>query len=284
MNILLDTLLHRVARVPYFLHVRHKRIKLTAKETYVFIHGLGDTADLWAGVISRLPANVNYIAMDLVGFGDSPKPSRMTYGAKVQARSVLRTCLASGLFGPVTVVGHSLGALVSVEFAKRYPLTARRLVLCSPPIYDTSYGRKTKNLQQGALRRLYAELPNNPGIVVNAYAFGKKVHAVNQSLQVTPETLPAFLSSLQASIVNQDTMKLIEKIKVPIVIINGQFDVLTVGKVLQSIVAKHQNMQLVTIPTAHTINNFYEQKIIEVLQGRIHKKRNTSRGTKGVSR
>ncbi len=260
-----EVIAHRVLRVPYFLFVRHKRVQLGAKTTYVFIHGLGDTADLWAGVIKKLPPDANYIAMDLVGFGKSPKPGWAVYNAKMQARCVLRTCIATGIFGPVTVVGHSLGSLVAVEFAKRYPLVVRKLVLCSPPIYNTKHGREIKMLQQNVLHKLYAESAKNPKFVMNAYAFGKKIRLVNQSLEVTPQTLPAFLASLKASIVNQDTMDLIEKIKLPITIIDGQFDVLTVNSILKQVVSKHSNMRLISIPTMHIINSVYENKILEVL-------------------
>lgn len=273
----LDLTAHRVLRIPYYLHVRHKRVNIIAKNTYVFIHGLGDTADLWKGVIDKLPDDCSYIAMDLVGFGKSPKPGWAEYNAKLQARSVLRTCVANGIIGPVTVIGHSLGGLVAVEFAKRYRLAVRELVLCSPPIYDTAHSKKTKALQQNVLHRIYAESAKNPGFVMNAYALGKKIHAINQSLEVTPETLPAFLSSLKASIVNQDTIDLIEKIKLPITIIDGQFDVLTINKILQSIVDKHTNMSLVTIPTMHAVNGLYEKKILEVIT-RAHKKRETPSG------
>lgn len=262
---LVDLFAHRLLRVPFYLNVRHVRIKLGARHTYVFIHGVGDTADMWADLIANLPVNVNYIAMDLVGFGRSPKPGWATYNAKMQARSVLRTCLANGIFGPVSVIGHSLGGLVAVEFAKRYPLAVRRLYLCSPPIYDTDHGHKIKRLQQNVLRRLYQELAKNPNVVLSAYALGKKIRIINQSLDVSPETLPAFLASLQTSIVNQDTMRLIQKLKLPITIIDGQFDVLTVNVVLREIVERHDNMTLVTIPAGHIINQLYQAKIIELL-------------------
>jgi len=281
----LDTVAHRILRVPYFLFVRHKRIKLGVKKTYVFIHGLGDTSDQWASLVKKLPPDVNYIAMDLVGFGKSPKPAWAQYNAKMQARSVLRTCIAMGILGPVTVIGHSMGSLVAVEFAKRYRLSVRELVLCSPPIYDTAHGRRIKALQQNVLHKIYAESAKNPTFLLNAYAFGKKIHAVNQSLEVTSETLPAFLASLKASIMNQDTMRLIEKIKVPITIIDGQFDVLTINKVLQDITSRHANMTLITIPTMHVINWVYERKILEVLTKKAHKKeKHLQRGPKVFAR
>lgn len=258
-------LAHRILRVPFYLFVRHKRIRLGAKSTYVFIHGVGDTADMWADLIAKLPDNVNYIAMDLVGFGKSQKPAWATYNAKMQARSVLRTCLASGIFGPVTVVGHSLGSLVAVEFAKRYPLSVRGLLLCSPPIYDIAHGRKIKALQQNVLHMIYRDLDKAPSLVVSAYALAKKIRIINQSLEVTTETLPAFLASLKTSIMNQDTLRLIETLKLPITMIDGQFDVLTINTILQDIANRHNNITLVTIPTGHVINKLYQNKIIALL-------------------
>ena len=231
----------------------------------MFIHGLGDTADLWQGLIGRLPDDVNYVAVDLLGFGESPKPEWARYDAKMQARSVLRTCYGLGIFGPVVIVGHSLGALVGVEFARRYPFAVRELVLCSPPIYDKSVGHKTKMLQQDALHRLYADAAKRPKLVMSAYALGKRLKVINQSLQVTPETLPAFLASLQSSIVNQDTLKRLNKLKVPITVIDGRFDVLTVNPLLREIVAGRPNMRMVTINASHAMNGLYERQLAKVL-------------------
>ena len=262
---LADILIHRTLRVPYFLHVRQRRLRLGAKNTYVFIHGLGDTGELWANIVKRLPSDVNYVVVDLLGFGLSPKPDWALYDAKIQARSVLRTCVGIGIFGPVTVIGHSLGSLVAVEFAKRYPFAVSQLVLCSPPVYDTNHGPQTKHLQQQVLQRLYADIAERPKLILNAYAIAKRLRIINQSLEVTPQTLPGFLSSLQASIVNQDTLRLLDKIRVPVTIINGLFDVLTISAVLREIVAAHPTMRLKTIATGHEINKLYENKIIQVL-------------------
>lgn len=260
-----DMIFHRVLRFAYYLHVRHKRIKLGAKTTFVFIHGLGDTADLWVDTIRALPPDVNYIAMDLVGFGKSPKPNWPKYDAKMQARSVLRTCLANGIFGPVTVVGHSLGALVAVEFARRYPVSVKKLILCSPPIYDVRHGRAIKRLQQNVLHRIYMESAKNPTFIMNAYALGQRLRLINQSLQVTADTLPAFLASLKASIMNQDTIERLEKVRTPITVINGAFDVLTINNILKDIASRHDNMALVTLPVAHIINVRHKKQILKSL-------------------
>jgi cis-3-alkyl-4-acyloxetan-2-one decarboxylase len=76
------------------------------------------------------------IVVDLLGFGDSPKPDWATYDARTQAQSLAKTLLGLGLTQRVVLVGHSMGSLVAVEFAKRYPALVKALVLCSPPLYN----------------------------------------------------------------------------------------------------------------------------------------------------
>lgn len=212
-----------------------------------------------------MPKNINYVTVDLLGFGDSKKPEWARYSAKMQAQSLLKTYLRLGITGNVVVIGHSLGALVAVEFAKQYPLYVKKLILCSPPIYDSDFSSDTKEVHQNVLRRLYKDISEKPKLVMNAYALGKRLKIINQSLRVTPETLPAFMISLKASIVNQDTIKLISKLKQPITIINGSFDVLTVGQVLKDIAKNNKNINLVTIRTGHVITKFYANKILDLL-------------------
>ena len=260
-----DTVIHRWLRIPYALHVRKKRLRKRTSVTYIFIHGLGDTGELWEPLLKKLPENVNYVTVDLLGFGDSKKPEWARYNATMQARSLLMTFTRLGIVGDVVVIGHSLGGLVAVEVAYRYPLYVRKLVLCSPPIYDSDFSPSTKKLHQDTLNHLYRDVSKSPNLVMNAYALGKRLRIVNQSLKVTPETLPAFMSSLQASIVNQNTLKLIGQLKMPIVIIDGLFDVLTVNQVLKEIAKNNDNIQLITINTSHIINKTYAKKILEVL-------------------
>ena len=114
---MLDKFFHKTLRIPYSLNIRHRRIVKHAAATYIFIHGIGDNGDMWQNILAKLPKNTNYLAIDLLGFGDSPMPLWATYDAKAQARSLLATYLKLRIASRVVVVGHSLGSLVAVEFA-----------------------------------------------------------------------------------------------------------------------------------------------------------------------
>jgi len=154
---------HRTLRVPYSLHWYEFQSPKRPKATYVFIHGIGNTLHAWDNVVAGLPSDVSVIGIDLLGFGESPKPSWAIYDAKTQARSVAMTLLGLRMAHQPVLVGHSLGALVSVEVAKRYPLIARRLILCSPPFYKpkTLDGKRTPSLDD-MLRTLYETAVSTP--------------------------------------------------------------------------------------------------------------------------
>src|SRR5688572_20851458 len=126
--------IRRNLRIPYALHVRQNRLGAT-RLTVLFLHGLGGTGDIWDPIIARLPHDVGIVTIDLLGFGKSPKPSWAEFNVKTQARSIAATFLKHRLVGPVIIVGHSMGALVAVELARKYPRIVKGLVLCNPPFY-----------------------------------------------------------------------------------------------------------------------------------------------------
>ncbi len=71
--------------------------------------------------------------VDLLGFGDSPKPwCRYTVDRHLDA---VHTALAE--YGQVTLVGHSMGAVLAIAYAARYPHLVRRLILLSLPYFGS---------------------------------------------------------------------------------------------------------------------------------------------------
>ena len=71
---------------------------------------------------------------DLLGFGDSPKPD-VDYTADDHARAVLACLSEVGATGPVTLVGHSLGAVVALRVAALAPDAVTAVVGFGPPMF-----------------------------------------------------------------------------------------------------------------------------------------------------
>jgi pimeloyl-ACP methyl ester carboxylesterase len=97
----------------------------------VFVHGLGGTGAAIFGDIAtdaRLGGN-RAIVVDLPGHGLSDRPDDWAYSIDGHADAIAAVCAAAGVTA-VDLVGHSLGADISVAVAARHPGLVARLVIC----------------------------------------------------------------------------------------------------------------------------------------------------------
>ncbi|MFI8230446.1 alpha/beta fold hydrolase [Streptomyces sp. NPDC085900] len=95
----------------------------------VLIHGIGDSSATWAELIPDLARTHTVIAPDLLGHGDSDKP-RADYSVAAYANGV-RDLLTTLGIESATLVGHSLGGGVAMQFAYQFPERTERLILVS---------------------------------------------------------------------------------------------------------------------------------------------------------
>jgi pimeloyl-ACP methyl ester carboxylesterase len=95
----------------------------------LLLHGIGNNCQTWAPVIDRLAETHTVIAPDLLGHGKSDKP-RGDYSVAAFANGV-RDLLSVLDIERATVVGHSLGGGIALQFAYQFPERCERLVLVS---------------------------------------------------------------------------------------------------------------------------------------------------------
>ncbi|MCV7434298.1 alpha/beta fold hydrolase [Mycolicibacterium bacteremicum] len=93
----------------------------------LLIHGIGDNSTTWHTVQTMLARRFTVIAPDLLGHGQSDKP-RADYSVAAYANG-MRDLLSVLDVDRVTVVGHSLGGGVAMQFAYQFPQLVDRLVL-----------------------------------------------------------------------------------------------------------------------------------------------------------
>ncbi|HTX30785.1 MAG TPA: alpha/beta hydrolase [Solirubrobacteraceae bacterium] len=98
-------------------------------QVVLLIHGIVGHAQQWDQVVPLLAERYTVIAPDLLGHGQSAKP-RGDYSLGAYAASVRDLLVVLG-HRRATVVGHSLGGGVAMQFAYEYPPFAERLVLVS---------------------------------------------------------------------------------------------------------------------------------------------------------
>jgi pimeloyl-ACP methyl ester carboxylesterase len=95
----------------------------------VLIHGMLNSSYHWQAVATRLAEHHQVIAPDLIGHGDSAAP-RGDYSLGAHAASI-RDLLAAIGVERATIVGHSLGGGVAMQFFYQFPQRVERLALIS---------------------------------------------------------------------------------------------------------------------------------------------------------
>jgi pimeloyl-ACP methyl ester carboxylesterase len=95
----------------------------------VLIHGMLNSSSHWRAVALDLASEYTVIAPDLIGHGDSAAP-RGDYSLGAHAASI-RDLLAAIGIDRATIVGHSLGGGVAMQFFYQFPQRVERLVLIS---------------------------------------------------------------------------------------------------------------------------------------------------------
>ena len=95
----------------------------------LLLHGLGCDSSTWTDVIPALSKNFTVIAPDLLGHGESDKPNAdYSLGGYANGMRDLLTVLG---IDKVTVVGHSFGGGVAMQFAYQFPDRTERVILVS---------------------------------------------------------------------------------------------------------------------------------------------------------
>lgn len=101
----------------------------SGRPVIVLLHGIAGSGQTWDPVLPLLAERHSVIAPDLLGHGRSAKP-RGDYSLGAYASGVRDLLIALG-HDTATVVGHSLGGGIAMQFAYQFPERLDRLVLVS---------------------------------------------------------------------------------------------------------------------------------------------------------
>jgi pimeloyl-ACP methyl ester carboxylesterase len=176
----------------------------------VLIHGMVNSSHHWREVALRLADRYTVIAPDLIGHGDSATP-RGDYSLGAHA-AVIRDLLTAIDVRGATIVGHSLGGGVAMQFFWQFPQLVERLVLVSsgglgrevsPLLRSAALPGASVALRVVAGRRSLAALDRVAAALdASGSARGVYVRAVVRALRPLerPGSREAFLQTLRSVI------------------------------------------------------------------------------------
>jgi cis-3-alkyl-4-acyloxetan-2-one decarboxylase len=115
-------------------HYRLKVFELGQGPTVIFLHGMAASSRYWAPIIRQLSVTNRCVAPDLLGFGQSPKPSRARYSLDDHVNAIINSIRLEPT-EPVIIAAHSMGCILATEVAHRLGARVQKLVLISPPVF-----------------------------------------------------------------------------------------------------------------------------------------------------
>lgn len=111
----------------------------------ILLHGFLCSSKYWNHLQPYLTAKgYRVIAIDLLGFGNAPKPRYSTYGYQEHIAYLDVVFKQLKLDKPFILIGHSMGALLATRYAVLHPSRVTSLALLHPPLYkDVEEARKS---------------------------------------------------------------------------------------------------------------------------------------------
>jgi pimeloyl-ACP methyl ester carboxylesterase len=212
----------------------------------VFVHGIRTSSTMWRAQAVHLRQRGNgMIAVDLPGHGTRRgEPFTLAEAFATIDRAVQDAATR----GPVVLVGHSMGGLLSVEYV----------------------GREDRPPVAALVAASCTSLPRGPGLATYRFLIRRAdglpdrgLGFTNRVLDLTlpPETRPDFgaggyafeaQDTALASLTNLDLMASLRRIDVPLWFVNGQWDQLRLNEKLFTTLAPHA--ELIVVPrTTHIV-------------------------------
>lgn len=117
-----------------------------AQENVLFIHGFISSSLFWSETLfpnfsNKAKSCYRLFAVDLLGFGRSPKPSESLYTLREHLEMIERSVLEAHKVKSFHIVAHSLGCILALALAVKHPQSVKSLTLLAPV---SNYIFKTK--------------------------------------------------------------------------------------------------------------------------------------------
>ncbi len=208
----------------------------------ILLHGLGGYAERWISLIPHLSKKYHIFAPDLIGYGQSDKPS-VDYTLEFFTKFVFDFIEALGI-KKTFMIGTSLGGQIAVECTATQGPIIEKTVLISPA---GIMRKSTPTLDAYTMAALY---PNQES-VKNAYQMmigpDKQVSDISIERFITnmsrPNAKMVFLSTLLGLKNAPDIFEKLERINVPTMIIWGKEDKLIPFEYSKQFVSSIKNCQ-----------------------------------------
>lgn len=232
----------------------------------VLIHGLFGSADNWGNIAKHFAQNFQVISVDLRNHGRSPHSESQSYTD--MADDLLQLCDSLGL-EQISLLGHSLGGKVTMQFATLYPERVSKLIVVDMAMraYADEHTQLMDAMQAVDLSQMQSRsevdkalTPSIPNLMVRQFLLTNLVKA-GEHLQWRIN-LPA-LKANYAKLISAVSVRF-EK---PSLFIRGERSHYVQQSDMAEIKQHFPKAEIISLPTDHWIHAEQPQLFIHTIQG-----------------
>lgn len=215
--------------------------------TVLMLHGIGGGYRAFAPQVETLAqAGYRAVAWDMPGYGHSAPIEPYTFKGLAESCIGLIDALAGDAGGSVILVGHSMGGMVAQEVIARRPDKVSRLVLCGT---SAAFGRRTDGASADAWARQFIgqrTAPLDAGksmadmaaqLVPQMVGPGSLPEGVRLAEHCMGGVPPATYRRALECLVTFDRQSDLAHIRVPTLLIGGEFDRVAAPSVMKRMAA-----------------------------------------------
>ncbi|CAN8300375.1 unnamed protein product [Cochlearia groenlandica] len=127
-------------------------------ENVIFIHGFMGSSHFWTETVFEHIDNDRYrlFAVDLLGFGESPKPKDNLYTLRDHVETIESSIIKPYKVDSFHVVAHSMRCLVALALAAKHSNVVKSVTIVAPPYFPSSLEKSV--LTRIARKRLWPPL------------------------------------------------------------------------------------------------------------------------------
>ncbi|KAL3752660.1 hypothetical protein ACJRO7_000121 [Eucalyptus globulus] len=152
--------LHVVVQEPLQGSVQGKK----APENVIFLHGFLSSSSFWTEAVfpnfsESARTNYRFFAVDLLGFGRSPKPRDCTYTLKDHLDMIEKSVIIPYGLNSFHLVAHSMGCVITLALAAKYTKSVKSITITAPPCFPSLKSNASLTaLEKLAEKRLWPPL------------------------------------------------------------------------------------------------------------------------------
>lgn len=245
--------------------------------TVVLLHGLLGSQRYFGAAYDALAQSARLVVPDLLGFGESPRPSDVDYGLESHTQALIKALERLEVSGPLVLVGHSAGVRIAIRLAASRPDLVAGVIGFGPVLYAGAREAREHVARLGLFVRLFA-LETVWARWTCAWMCRHRALAARIAAWMRPElprpvaedsvqhSWPSYSGTIRRLVIEAQPPMDLDRVECPVRLVAGKDDLVLDLRYLRKLAEMRSNVTLELWPGDHDLPLVAPEQCVEIVQ------------------